>query len=102
MPCLLLSHLKSFHFQFGPACTFPLPPLKKAQNYASITVYGEVIARDHNKNLCLLAIWQNVCNMHFQSFYIHAIFKNDTDCEHTSCHGLHFKRLLYGYDYGSK
>lgn len=47
-----------------------------AQNYASVTVSGEVIGRDHREHSCLLAIWQNVCNMQFQSFYVRAIFQN--------------------------
>ena len=44
------------------------------QDYATVTVTGEVIARDHRESSCLLAIWQDVCNVPFQSFYVRAMF----------------------------
>lgn len=40
-----------------------------------MTVSGEVIARDHKDASCLIIVWQDVCNMSFQSFYVRAFFK---------------------------
>ena len=49
------------------------------QDYASIIVSGEVFTRDHREHSCVIIVWQDVCDMLSQSFYIHAIFDDRTD-----------------------
>ena len=44
------------------------------QDYATMTVTGEVVTRDHRESSCLLVIWQDVCNVPYQSFYVRAMF----------------------------
>ena len=60
--------------------------LKMTEDYATITVSGEVITRDHSEASCLVIIWQDVCNLSFQSFYICAIFKAHTESMKATFH----------------
>ena len=39
-----------------------------------MTVSGEVIAKDHREQSCLVVVWQNVCKMQSQSFYVRVLF----------------------------
>ena len=65
--------------KFLPIHPLPPPALQMNQDYASITVSGEVFARDHAERSCLIIVWQDVCNMHSQSFYIRALFGDQVD-----------------------
>ena len=59
----------------------PSPPSKWAGNVPPSQVSGEVYARDH-QNSCLIVVWQDVCNSHFQSLYVRALFNEIDDSLH--------------------
>lgn len=64
--------------QLTPVCDTVGLSLRMTSDYATMTVTGEVVARDHKESSCLLIVWQDVCDVRFQSFYVRAIFKTHT------------------------